>query len=620
MNYSVSSIETLDFKQAIRKRIEMYMGSADNQGVLQCIREVISNSIDEFSIGYGDEIQISLKGNVFTCRDFGRSIPFGERDDGTEAMIAIFTTPHTGGKFNDKAYGSAVIGQNGVGIKGVALSAEYFVAKSYRDGKCAILKIENGDVKSFKIVPSVERVGTYIEFKPSQEVYRLEEIKIKPNDVREMCRDWSYLNKGLKFVLLDEIGEITYYSKEGIVDFIKMKVAPGIQSAPYFYYTEDEDGNRVEIAFQWGSKHEESYTFTNGLHNLNGGTSLTGAKTAITRTINNITKENFNGDFVRGNLCYVINAKVPHASFSDQTKMRINNPSLRPLTDRAFTEAIKEFSIRRKDEFEKVVGLLEKLSKADAAAERARKQVLEATKEIGDQKKRRLILADKLKDCKEHGSESGACLVITEGDSGLGSLAKERPIDKVALLPIRGKIISALKHDQEKILKNEEVKAIFGALDCGFLEKYNPKNLRYQYVGVASDSDEDGNNIANLITTLFFYMCPDFIKEGRLFRIKMPLFVMQYKKGVAYAFSPEERDEIIKKNGKPKELYRRKGIGENSNKDTREAVFGEYRRWERVNISDFEDYAATLHMLMGEEVPERKNFIMENVDFANIIE
>lgn len=205
-------------------------------------------------------------------------------------------------------------------------------------------------------------------------------------------------------------------------------------------------------------------------------------------------------------------------------------------------------------------------------------------------------------------------------DSGLGSLAKERPIDKVALLPIRGKIISALKHDQEKILKNEEVKAIFSALDCGFLGRYNPKNLRYQYVGVASDSDEDGNNIANLITTLFFYMCPDFIKEGRLFRIKMPLFVMQYKKGVVYAFSPEERDEIIKKNGKPKELYRRKGIGENSNKDTREAVFGEYRRWERVTIGDFEDYAATLHMLMGKEVPERKDFIMENVDFTNIIE
>ena len=365
MNYDANSIETLDFVTAIRKRIEMYMGSADNQGILQCIREVISNSIDEFSIGYGNKIEITVDANknIFTCRDYARSIPFGKRADGTEAMIATFMSPHTGGKFNDKQYGAAVIGMNGIGIKGVALSAEDFCARSYRDGKCAELILKRGEKKKYEVVASKEPQGTYIEFSPSADVYRLEEIHMSFKDICQMCEDWSYLNKGLTFILTDKVNNktITYYSKNGIADFIRAKVTPTIQKEPYVYYLEDNEGNKMEIAFLWGSKTEMSYTFTNGLHNLNGGTSLTGAKTAITRTMNNLAKEKFTGDFVRNNLCYVINAKVPHASFSDQTKMRVNNGSLKPLADKAFTEALKQFANSHKEEFDKVLALLSRI-------------------------------------------------------------------------------------------------------------------------------------------------------------------------------------------------------------------------------------------------------------------
>ena len=358
MSYDANSIETLDFVTAIRKRIEMYMGSADNQGILQCIREVISNSIDEFSIGYGNQIDITIDTSInkFTCRDYARSIPFGKRDDGTEAMIATIMLPHTGGKFSDKQYGNAVIGQNGIGIKGVALSAEKFKAISYRDKQQATLIIENGQQKEYKVEPSKERNGTYIEFIPSASVYRLEAPKISFDDVCKMCEDWSYLNKGLKFILTDIVNNktITYYSKDGISDFIRAKVSSTIQKEPYIYSVEDNEGNKIEIGFLWGSKHEMSYVFTNGLHNLNGGTSLTGAKTAITRTMNNLSGGKYNGDFVRDNLCYVINAKVPHASFSDQTKMRVNNGPLKPLADKAFTEGLKEFSKTHPEEFEKM--------------------------------------------------------------------------------------------------------------------------------------------------------------------------------------------------------------------------------------------------------------------------
>lgn len=205
-------------------------------------------------------------------------------------------------------------------------------------------------------------------------------------------------------------------------------------------------------------------------------------------------------------------------------------------------------------------------------------------------------------------------------DSALGALVKARPIKNVALIPIRGKIISALKHDQEKILANEEVKAIFSALDCGFFDRYDSKKLRYQYVGIASDADEDGNSISNLITTLFFYMCPGFIREGRLFRMKMPLFVLEYKDKTLYAFSGEEKDALIKKYGNPKSIGRKKGIGENTVQETKEAVFGDQRRWEQVRISDFDKYSQMMYTLMGEEVEDRREFIMKNIDFSQISE
>lgn len=203
-------------------------------------------------------------------------------------------------------------------------------------------------------------------------------------------------------------------------------------------------------------------------------------------------------------------------------------------------------------------------------------------------------------------------------DSALGALVKARPIKNVALLPIRGKIISALKHSQEKILANEEVKAIFSALGCGFFDKYNPKKLRYQYVAIATDSDVDGRNIGCLIITLFYYMCPEFIKEGRLLWMQMPLYVLKYPNKTLYAFSDKEKDAMIAKYGKPKEQGRKKGIGENSIEETEIAVFGEQKRWWKLCPQNDDDFAELINMLMGPDVEERKEYIMENVDFSNI--
>lgn len=614
MSYGANDIETLNFKQAIRKRIEMYMGSADNQGIIQCVRETISNSIDEFSIGFGNQINITLKDNVFTCRDFARGLPFGKRADGTEAMEAIFTTPHTGGKFNDKMYGNAVIGQNGIGMKGVALSAEYFVAKSYRDGKCAHLRIENGETKSFEITDTKEKNGTYIEFKPSQEVYRLEPIQIDYEAVAAMCEDWSYLNKGLKFVLSNGEKETVYFSKNGIVDFIKAKVKATLQAEPYLYYVEDENGNKVEIAFQWGCKREKSYTFTNGLHNLNGGTSLTGAKTAITRTINNLAGQNYTGDFVRDNLCYVINAKVPHASFSDQTKMRVNNPELRQLTDKAFTEGIKEFAIRKKEDFDKIINFLNKIEKAEEAADRAREKVLLATAQVEKNQKKKVFSSDKLKDAEFLGQDS--TLLIVEGDSAASSMAMARDIKKYGILAIRGKILNCLSHTEDRIFENEEINLLLSAMNI-IPGKYNSSKLRYGKIAICVDSDSDGYHIGLLIMSALRYLAPKFLEEERLCWLRSPLYIVKNGKKESYFFTDTEMDAA--RNTIKGEVQRNKGLGSLSPAQARASMFDP--TVQRIDIlTPNEESLSLLEDLMGENVEPRKDFIFSNIDFSEIRE
>lgn len=624
--YSANSIQTLSFLEAVRSRVAMYMGSADNQGVLQCIKEIITNSIDEATMGFGKKIIVELfKHNRVRITDEGRGCPFGKRNDGTEALEAIYTMAHSGAKFNDKVFQN-VAGMNGIGAKGVALSSDDFIVTSFRDGKRAVLKLEKGIKTDFFVEDQVKEVansnltGTIVEFVPSQEVYNLEPIKINFEEVKKMCRDWSYLSKGISFILIDHTTneKVTYLSKNGMLDFMKENADKALHKTPLQIVVK-EDGIEAEIVMEWtDSRSENWHVFTNGLENVEGGTSLTGIKTALTNYFKKKLKGESNPDVLRKGLFYAVSCKVPNPSFANQTKTKVNNPELRGLCQRATTQMLEEFERRHKDEFEKVLELLTKELKAEAAAERARKQVLDAVKDVENEKKKRIELADKLKDCQKHGSESGSVLAICEGDSALGALVQARPIDSVALMPIRGKIISALKHEPEKILKNEEVKAIFSALGCGFFERYNSKKLRYQYVAIAADQDPDGKNIGCLLITLFYYMCPELIKEGRLLWMQMPLHVLTYKDRILYAFSDFEKNEIIKKYGKPKEIGRKKGIGENTPEETREAVFGAQRRWWQLCPQNNEDFSNLIQMLMGKDVEERKDFIMKNVDFSLI--
>lgn len=622
MDYNAKSIKQLTFLQGCRKRIGIYLGSADHTGVMAGLLELVNNATDEALVcPTATKIELEIGLDWASCRDYGRGMPHGPNDFSKEVMINLLTENHSGAKFDDNAYGGKSRGLNGTGSAATCCSSDWFKISSYRDGAEWYMEFEEGEPKwdvCQKKPLDGRAQGTFIIYKPSQEVFSAEPIKFDYDEICEQMKEYSYFNKGITFVVKNaETGEVRkFMSKNGLMDFVKENLDKPIHKTPLHYKT-SENGIDVEIILQWtGNREEKFYLFSNGGENENGGTPITGIKTALTNYFKKKLKGAGAPDVLRKGLMYVCSVNLKDPIYDGQTKSKITNPELRGLCQRVTTKMLEDFERRHKDEFDKVVDLLTKELKAEVAAERARKQVLETEKEIGSERKKRIILADKLKDCQIHGPNSGSVLAICEGDSALGALVQARPIDKVALLPIRGKIISALKHPDEKILQNEEVKAIFSALGCGFFNKYNPKKLNYQYVAIAADQDSDGRNIGDLIITLFYHMCPQFIEEGRLLWMQMPLFVLKYRDKTLYAFSDSEKNELIKKYGKPKELGRKKGIGENSPQETAEAVFGSQKRWEQLTISNREEFDKRINMLMGKEVDDRRQFIIDNVDFS----
>lgn len=615
--YNANSIQTLSFRDAIRSRVSMYMGSADNQGVLQCVREIITNSIDEYTMGYGDRIRVTLdKDNTVTVQDFGRGVPFGLREDGTDALEAIYTMPHSGGKFNDKTYQN-VAGMNGIGAKGVALSSDYFFVRSQRDGKIATLILRDGVKQDLTVIDQKTAwSGTFVQFTPSQEVYNLEPININFKDIKKMCEDWSYLCKGLIFELEDKVtGEkVTYYSKNGLVDLMKAKGGKALNKTPLSICLKEGDIT-AEIAMEWtDSRTETSYVFTNGLENVEGGTSLTGVKTALTNFFKKKLKGEAPPEVLRKGLLYAISCQVPNPSFANQTKTKVNNIELRGLCQRATTQMLESFEQQHADEFQRVLDLLAKEQKAELAAERARKQVLEAQKEVEKSQKKKYIASDKLKDAEFLGQD--ATLLIVEGNSAMASVGVARDEKTYGIMCIRGKIINALSNDEEKIYQNEEIKLLLSALNI-VPGHYDSRKLRYGRVGVCTDSDSDGYHIGLLLMAALQYLAPQFIEEGRLGWLRSPLYIVKNGKTENYYFTDEEMDAA--RGHISGVIQRNKGIGSLTPEQAYNSMFtAKNQRFDMFQTSP--EARDLLYNLMGKDVEPRTDFIFKNVDFSMIRE
>ena len=618
VNYGINDIESLSFKDGVRQRIAMYLGSADMQGVYNAIQEIISNSIDEYYMGYGNEITIGLgPNNMVVVTDKGRGIPFGIKEDGSNVLVDIFSRAHTGGKFNDKVYNS-VAGLNGIGAKATCLSSLKFNVCTVRDNKMAMASWEKGELVSYRELDNNTnaKYGTSIQFAPDPEVYNLEPINIDFNVLCEKCKNLSYLTKGLTFILetgkprTNEYKKVVYCAKNGLLDLIKDNVKNPVHKNPIYF--EMEDGNdKVEIALQWTKDKEKSFVFTNGLENIEGGTPLTGMKTALTTFMKKQFKGEFDGDMARTGLVYAVSCKTPNPSFANQTKTKINNPELRGLAQRATGQALQEFSIRKKNEFDQVIEFLTKERKAELAAERARKQVLETQKDIEKNQKKKVFASDKLKDAEFLGENS--TLLIVEGNSAAASMAVARDIKKYGILGIRGKLLNCLAHPEEKIFQNEEIKLLLSAMNIN-PGRYDSKKLRYGRIAICVDADSDGYHIGLLIMAALRYLAPQFLEEGRLCWLRSPLYIVKNGRNESYYFTDEEFNKVKVKG----EVTRAKGLGALSEEQARNSMFGESQRMDIIEPTP--EAIKLLEDLMGTDVEPRREFIFENVDFSEVKE
>ena len=616
--YDIDSIKSLDFRTGVRTRINMYLGSDDNEGTYQALKEIINNSTDEALAGYGKkiEIDVSEKDNAVSVRDYGRGVPFGIRENGENVLVSIFTKSHTGGKFSHDAYKNAS-GLNGIGGSCVCLSSKTFTVQSFRDGKSATAFFEKGILKSYTEGKIKNPNGTRIDFSPDPEVFSNGPIGYEYSKICQNIQDISYLYSGIEFIVrnLDNGEKKSYCAKNGIIDFVSQMVKKPLHK--HIVTGSASDGtDSLEIAFQWGTRSETAYVFVNGLRCPEGGTPITGARAAITKTFNSLANASFDGEYIRKNLFYVINCKVENPSFANQTKSKINNASLRTLASTAFSNALKDMNTQYPNEFNTIAEMLTKIEKAEAAATRAREAIMNMEKKEQEQKKRKISSSDKFKDCEKHGQES--MLIISEGNSALGGLMPARDVKTEALYAVRGKVKNLMKHPLDECLENQEVSDIILALGCGIQDKYNARKLNYGKVAIATDADVDGYAIMCLIATMFYVLMPKFIEEGRLCWLRAPLYRLSKGNKRVFAYDDAELAELRKKYP-DWEQGRNKGLGEMTSEDMEASMMSKTdRHLEVLTIGDVEAAAESLKMLMGPDVDDRRDFLFENVDFSII--
>lgn len=619
MSYDANSIQIRDFRTACRATPGMYLGATAQDASFNCFLEVLNNACDEAMMGRGDRIEIILSDdcNTLTCIDNGAGVPRGPNKDCEEVLIELFCSAHSSGKFDTSNY-KKVRGCHGIGTSAVCVCSREFEVWSRREGSEYHLKFQDGipcSNKSEKI-REVSSTGSTFRFTPNKEVLNIEkdENTFEPERIREELRLTSYFIPKVLFVFTYKGKSDTFYSSQGLKDFAKDNIEKPLHKSFIYGYKEFDDEVEVEVFAQWTSGRETEYIFSNGALNIDGGTPSTGAKTAFTRTINSLSKGDFTADMIRKGLVYIVNVRHPHPIYQNQTKSRIQNPELRGYTQTVFTDAIKDFVKKHKDEFDKVVDLLVKEKKAEMMAEKARRQVLEAGKEVEKNQRKKVFASDKLKDAEFLGQDS--TLLLVEGNSAMGGMSQARDYTKYGILTLKGKIINCLSNPEEKIFQNEEIKLILSAMNIT-PGRYDSKKLRYGKLAICSDADSDGMHIGLLIMSALLYLAPEFIKEGRLCWLRSPLYIVENKGKETYYFSDEEFTKARK--SIKGTVTRAKGLGELPAETAHASMFTpEFQRLEVLHYS--KEAIDLLLELMGDEVKPRRDFIFENIDFSTIRE
>ena len=506
---------------------------------------------------------------------------------------------------------SSAVGVNGEGNKIVCHTAEWLSVEVYRDNKIysqSFHSDEEGAHADSDVteLPGDTKTGTFIKYKPDARVYG--DIFIDIEALRATLKEMAMFSTGLHIYLWVDGVKETYYSQSGLMDGLS---TVNRLSKPFSYHYETEDC-KVDLALQWVSKKGTIRGYANNLYMPDGGAFISGFKTSLTRTFNSLAKTKFDGDSIRSVLDGFVSVKVKMGQFTNQQKTALANPEARTATSTAISNALKDFQLKRKDDFNQVVELLNKLMKAEAAAEKARKQVLDAAKEIEKNQKKKVFASDKLKDAEFLGPD--ATLLLVEGLSAASSIAMARDEKKYGILALRGKPINAFANDDEKFYQNEEIKLLLSAMNI-VPGKYNSSKLRYGRIGICSDADADGFSIGLLIMCALYKVAPQFINEGRLYWLRSPLYIIKNGNKESYYYTDEEFAQAKIKG----EVQRNKGLGSLSADQAHNSMFtSEFQRMEQLIESP--DSLQLLMNLMGSDSKPKHDFIWNNIDFSTIKE
>jgi len=607
VKYTEENIRSLDWKEHIRMRPGMYIGklgdgSAQDDGIYILIKEILDNSIDEFVMGNGKEVEIKVEDGRIIIRDYGRGIPLGK-------VIDCVSKINTGGKYDSKAFKKSV-GLNGVGTKAVNALSDYFSVQSIRENKTKVAIFERGElVKNHNIAKTKESNGTLIEFEPDASIFK--KYKFRKEYIEFQLWNYAYLNAGLKL----KFNGKTIYSRNGLLDLLKNKTNESELRYPIIHLKEED----IEIAISHGNQYgEEYYSFVNGQNTTQGGTHLAAFREAIVKTIRDVYKKNFDAKDIQTSIIGAISVRVEEPVFESQTKTKLGSQNMGPdaPTVRSF---IVDFCKEHLDNFlRKNKAVSEALLKRIQQSERERKEIAGIKKLANERAKKANLHNKKLRDCRVHFSDKrgdedvklASTIFITEGDSASGSITKARNVQTQAVFSLRGKPLNCFGQTKKAVYQNEELNLLQHALDI----EDGLDSLRFNQVVIATDADVDGMHIRLLLLTFFLQFFPDLVKANHLYILDTPLFRVRDKQKTFYCYSENEKmDAIDQLRGKP-EITRFKGLGEIS-PDEFEDFIGKDMRLEPVFLPEKTNITDILSYYMGKNTPERQKFIIDNLRF-----
>lgn len=608
--YDANSIEQLSFREAVRKRVGMYLGSSDHTGVMASLLEIVNNATDEFlQKPSADLIVINVWEDKVSVRDYGRGIPVGANTKSEEVLISLLTENHSGAKFNNEAYGGKSRGLHGTGASATNLSSDWFEVTSYRDGYKWFMRFEEGVPLYNKAQRSDqlnEKDGTFIYYKPSQDVFKSEKVYFDFDEICEEMEEYSFFNKGITFRVKNmATGEVKeYFSKNGLLDYAKKEIKNPIHQTPV-HETIVEGDTTMEIIAQWSSSQDHKIIlFSNGGKNPDGGTPVTGIKTSLTNFFKK--EKGLNPDVATEGLVVICSVSLANPEYDGQTKVKIKNAHLRGLAQRVMNLGLNNF--KQDGEYDAVIDYLKRVSAAEVAAQKAREAVKTAHKKLSDSVLKKRVNPDKLKDARNLGKN--ATLYIVEGDSGAGSPNAARDPNIHGVLAIKGKMINPLTSKLHDVYNNDEVSLLMTALGV-VPGQYNSKKLRYGKVVILTDADSDGGHIALLVLNIIQELIPELLREGRVFRQEVPTHIRQHKGKYIYYYD----NQVVNEKG---DLHLIKGIGQMNAEQLKDTVFSRQARLTNFDWND--ETAELLRILMGADTEPRKDYVMNQIDFKEVAE